>query len=540
MKNCYLTAVFVLFSILATTGQSWQWAKPLGSDCPPFHPYLSSMICDGENSWMIGDYSGCLYLQNDTLHSNGTNDIYIVKYDGNGNELWSRTVGGNYTGLTYSEFATAVFDSVTQSIYLTGTLVYDVLMGTNLQADKGDIFVARMDLNGNYIWAKLFHSSGYYDYANIFVSPTGKLHLITNTTDSTYFDSLHLGAGAGLVELDSLGNCTYANNKFIIPRSGFNWVSINFIDNDLILYGTYTSSPFQIDTITLVSKGASDGFIARTDSIGNLKWIKTFGGVGSDVVNSVVVDDNNQIYFYGLFTDTFNLGLTALYHSGFDMLIGKMDGLGNLIWARQGFATGTILYPNSIITNGVGQCYMTGTFDGSLNFGNQTLTASHPYEGFIAKIDSNGQWLGSTNFGEAHSDNLALDNQGSVYVSGEFSNTLTLGSTSLNSQGSLDVFLAKHDAITGVIETKREKNYELIIYANPSRGLCTVTVPEEFKNELSLTLNIYDVGGKIIQTIPVGTSEEKIHLDLQSESKGTYTVSLSNGKKIYRGKIVFE
>ena len=211
-----------------------------------------------------------------------------------------------------------------------------------------------------------------------------------------------------------------------------------------------------------------------------------------------------------------------------------------MIWARQSFATGTKLYPGAIISNGDGQCYVNGTFDGSLNFGNQTLTASHPYEGFLAKIDDNGQWLGSTNFGDAHTGQLALSNQGSVYLSGNFSNNLTLGSTSLTSQGSLDVFLAKHDAITGVIETTREINNELIIYANPSGGLCTVTVPDEFKHESSLTLNIYDVGGKIIQTIPVGFTEEKIHIDLQSEAKGIYTVSLSNGKKIYRGKIVFE
>ena len=212
---------------------------------------------------MIGDYTGCLYLQNDTLHSNGTNDIYIVKYDGSGNELWSRTLGGNYSGLTYGEIATAVYDSVTQSIYLTGTLVYDVLMGTTLHADKGDIFVARMDLNGNYIWAKLFHSSGSYDYANIFVSPFGKINLLTKTTDSTYFDSFHLGPGTGLVQMDSMGNCTYATDKFKYPLSGYNLLAINFLGNDLIVYGSNTSSPFVLDTVSLISKGSSDGFIAR-------------------------------------------------------------------------------------------------------------------------------------------------------------------------------------------------------------------------------------------------------------------------------------
>ena len=540
MKNYSLTAVFILFSVLITSAQGWQWAKQLGSNCPPFHPSIYSTLCDGLNCFEIGVYSGCLYLQNDTLVSNGTNDIYIVKYDGSGNELWSRTIGGNYSGLTYGEIATAVYDSVTQSIYLTGTLVYDVLMGTTLHADKGDIFVARMDLNGNYIWAKLFHSSGSYDYANIFVSPFGKINLLTKTTDSTYFDSFHLGSGTGLVQMDSMGNCTYATDKFKYPLSGYNLLAINFLGNDLIVYGSNTSSPFVLDTVSLISKGSSDGFIARTDSLGNMKWIKTFGGAGSDKITSVNVDYNQNIYFLGTFTDTFQLSSTVLYNNGIDLVFGKLDEFGNLIWVRQGFATDSFLYSGSIFSNGDGKCYLTGTFAGSLNFGNQILNSLTNYNVFLAHFNENGIALGATYFGNANGTQLALDNQGSVYLSGGFTNTVNIGATSLTSQGSLDVFLAKHDAITGVIETTREKNNELIIYANPSGGLCTVTVPDEFKHESSLTLNIYDVGGKIIQTLPVGLTEEKIHIDLQSEAKGIYTVSLSNGKKIYRGKIVFE
>ena len=158
----------------------------------------------------------------------------------------------------------------------------------------------------------------------------------------------------------------------------------------------------------------------------------------------------------------------------------------------------------------------------------------------MTRFNENGICLGTTNFGYADGYQLALDNQGSIYLSGGFTNSVNLGATSLTSQGSYDGYIAKHDAITGVIENTREKNNELIIYANPSGGLCTVTVPDDFKHESSLTLNIYDVGGKIIQTLPVGLTEEKIHIDLQSEAKGIYTVSLSNGKKIYRGKIVFE
>ena len=70
MSNRFLLFILLSFSTIHTSAQGWQWAKPLGSDCPPFHPYISSTLCDGENCFEIGEYSGCLYLPNDTLQSN--------------------------------------------------------------------------------------------------------------------------------------------------------------------------------------------------------------------------------------------------------------------------------------------------------------------------------------------------------------------------------------------------------------------------------------------------------------------------------------
>ncbi|OFY33045.1 MAG: hypothetical protein A2X01_08850 [Bacteroidetes bacterium GWF2_35_48] len=80
----------------------------------------------------------------------------------------------------------------------------------------------------------------------------------------------------------------------------------------------------------------------------------------------------------------------------------------------------------------------------------------------------------------------------------------------------------------------------LTIYANPNTGKCDIAIPEEFRNEKNLILKIYDLQGKEIQQAKIEMFENKIKLNIEAEAKGVYNVILTNGKKNYSGKIIFE
>ena len=53
-------------------------------------------------------------------------------------------------------------------------------------------------------------------------------------------------------------------------------------------------------------------------------------------------------------------------------------------------------------------------------------------------------------------------------------------------------------------------------------------------------LSIFDNTGKLIQQNKLNINDGTIKLSLEAEAKGIYNVSLSNGKRSYSGKIVFE
>jgi len=80
----------------------------------------------------------------------------------------------------------------------------------------------------------------------------------------------------------------------------------------------------------------------------------------------------------------------------------------------------------------------------------------------------------------------------------------------------------------------------LLIYANPNTGHCRVTIPEDFNHEKTLILEIYDQTGRMIQKAQLSIIGESIEVDISAQAKGMYNAILSNGKKYYSGKIIFE
>ena len=539
----------ILWCILLTSyvcnAQQWQWAKHIGSGYQ-FYNERGNVITDGTNIYLVGSYGGTLYLPGDTLYSNGNNDIFISKFDASGILIWVKTLGGNYLQPDYLEDASGVYDSNCNCIYIAGTFKNTINFGNGIVLGSmglaSDNFLARMDTSGNFIWARGMGGVGAERDPNINVNENGKIYLLTQTSDSSHFGNFFIPPGGGIIQYDSLGNCLSAEIKFTAPITGnTNGVFLDFIGTDLILYGLHRSIPFQLDTATLITNGNYDGFIARADSNGSVKWIKTYGNGGVDYIQSITIDNQNNIYATGGFKDSINLGGINLYNNGIDILFAKFDGNGNTIWAKQAFATGASSFGNNINGDVDGNCYVVGNFAGDITLDGFHISTANSNDMFLTRFSNNGDFLGVRHFGQAGGFNSVVDNAGSVYNAGVFYNTIAIGSTSMTALLGQDIYLAKIDAITGIGGGEgRMANNQLLIYANPNQGKCNITVPDDFVNETNLILSIYDNSGKLIQQKTSEMNEGNIKLNLEQEAKGVYNVVLSNKKKSYNGKIVFE
>jgi hypothetical protein len=425
-----------------------------------------------------------LLFSTDTLFASGSNEIFISKFDANGNNIWNKTLYDPSNSTLDIEFGYAAFDSVNQCIYLAGHFVNQITMpGLTPLYGNSDIFLAKMDLNGNFIWAKKAGGNG-NDQTQIYVNPYGKIYLVSQSTDSCQYDSFLIGPGGALVTYDTDGNCLSAEVKYNYNLVNQNFVRIDFIGKDIVYYGSYITNTFDLDTVTFNSFGDYDAFIARADSSGKIKWVHKIRSEGRESVSKITISKNNNIVLSCSISDSLDFIGNNLFATGYDIILAALNENGNLKWIKKFNLNSSALCAGlGLKNNSEKNIFLSGYFYGTANFGNMQMTVTGAdRDMFLVKFDTLGNCLSTFNFGKASGSSLTIDNADNIYVSGNFFNNVSTGNLNLNLQGNnSDIYLAKFDAKTG-LNTRTAPNNALIIYANPNKGTCNITIPDDLKN----------------------------------------------------------
>jgi len=131
------------------------WAKTLGGNDDI---YGISVYADNNGVLLSGNFeSTILFNNNISLTSNGLLDIFVAKFDLNGNVVWAKSAGGLQNDYSFditmdingNIFLCGSFQSPTISF---GNIVLTHYNGTNVQA--GDLYIVKYDSNGNPIWSQ--------------------------------------------------------------------------------------------------------------------------------------------------------------------------------------------------------------------------------------------------------------------------------------------------------------------------------------------------------------------------------------------------
>ncbi len=229
----------------------------------------------------------------------GLMDVFLIKADPSGNQVWSKTFGGVQDDEGYSVLETNDGDYVVSGVT------------SSSGAGSRDMWMIKTDPSGNLIWQKT-HGGMSSDGAWYVVQTTDGGFILTGWT-------LSYGPGAvgnaWLVKTDSLGNQQW--NKFFggddVDRG---YAVQQTTDGGYILTG-YTDS---------FGAGLYDMLLIKTDSLGNAVWTKTFGGTGRDYGYSVQQTSDGGFIVLG-YTLSFGAG-------GDDFYLVKTDANGNEEWFK--------------------------------------------------------------------------------------------------------------------------------------------------------------------------------------------------------------
>ncbi len=551
MKKAFLLFILALCSIaLFAQKVDWFWVKKAGGTS---YDSSSSIAVDANgNSYITGYFYGSATFGTTTLTSSGGSDIFVAKLDINGNWLWAKKAGG-----TDFDFGNSIAVDANGNSYVTGYFSGSANFGTTTLTSSSEyyteIYVAKLDINGNWLWANKAGGTG-WDYGyGIAVDANGNSYVTGAFAESAIFGTTTLTSSGGsdifVAKLDSSGNWLWAKQAGGTDYDDGYGIVVDINGNSYVT-GIFYSSNCSFGSTTLTSSGGSDIFVAKLDINGNWLWAKQAGGTSGDSGNGIAVDANGNSYITGGFKESATFGTTTLTSSDYydyDIFVTKLDIDGNWLWAKQAGGTGDE-GSNSIAVDANGNSYITSGFEESVNFGTTTLTSSGYLDIFVAKIDHNGNWLWAKQAGGAIDDcgyGIALDANGNSYVTGFFMESANFGTTTLTSSGDRDIFVAKLGEVNS-ISLPDIISFSGIrsIYPNPFNPLTTIDY--EISMPADVKIEVYNNRGQLVRNFILGYKEQgNYKLTWEGEdnngclcSTGIYYIRMQAGKEIYTKKAV--
>jgi hypothetical protein len=548
MKRLYKTGLFACLTGIYLTpttslaqAPDYSWATGIGSTGAD---QGVRMVTDAAgNSYTTGSFTGTVDFNpaaaGGDLTAAGGTDIFVCKLDAAGNFVWAVNMGG-----TGDDAGQALAVDASGNVYLTGvfrnTADFNLaLPGTNTltSVGMGDIFVCKLNSLGAYSWVVGTGSINDDGGTSLALDATNNLLVAGNFGATTTVD---FNTGAGTDELTSFGSSDdfvwkldNSGTHIFVKQIGCN---VNDLCNGMALdasgniyltgsfNGTTDFDPHPVNTFTLTSAGSNDIFICKLNAAGDFQWAARMGTFGTEIGNSVVVDNAGNVLFTGSFANTTNFDplsspAGSVTASGLsDPFVCKFNAAGGFIWVKSftgsGFDRG-----HSLTVDGSNNVYNSGSFANTMDFDPSSSTAFNltaPGTGiadaYVAVLNSSGNFLWAINVGGSgdESGQSVKLSSGNIYLAGRFSTTAdfnpdVVDANTLTSAGSTDIFVAKYE---------------------PSCIPTTHTITASSCDDYTLNSNTYTTTGTYTQTLTnVAGCDSTITLNLTINQPTTHTIT---------------
>lgn len=372
-------------------GADWLWGRNIPQSANGSLRINAVALDSARNVHVAGEFTGSATFGANVLTSAGGTDSFVAKLHHTGtNWLWARSAGG-----TTNDSAQALAVTPSGQVFIAGQFTRTNVFGTTTLVSSNntaDVYVARLDAEGNWLWATAGRSAGANGIARA---------LVVDASTNVY-------------------------------------VAGEFATN-LVLGGT-----------TLISAGGQDMFVAKLDAGGAWLQARRAGGPsGNDFATGLALDASSRLYVLGKFNGTADFaGTLTNQNAGTTprLFVARLNNSFSLDYCTVGGEGNA----DSLAVDGAGQVYVTGDFPFATTFGTNTLATAGNSDVFIAQLGADsGHWhwarrIGST--GNEFRGSVAVDAANGVVVSGTYQNTIQIGHVLLTSANPQEIFVARLDA----------------------------------------------------------------------------------------------
>jgi peptidoglycan hydrolase-like protein with peptidoglycan-binding domain len=406
------------------------------------------------NIYITGYFYETVDFGGGNVTSAGSTDIFVLKLNSSGTFQWVNTYGG-----TSFDFGRGIAVDSSGNIYITGYFYETVdFGGGNLTSAGGaDIFVLKLNSSATFQWVSTFGSTSIDVGEDITVDSSGNSYI------TGYFEgTVDFGAGnvtsAGsadifVLKLNSSGTFQWVNTY---GGSAFDVGMDITVDSSGNSYITgYFEGTVDFGAGNVTSAGAADIFILKLNSSGAFQWVNIFGGTSTDVGQGIAVDSSGNSYITGSFQGTVDFGSGDITPSGFDdIFVLKVNPSGTFQWVSTFGGTSNDV-GEDIAVDSSGNSYITGWFRETVDFGAGNVTSAGGADIFVLKLNSSGTFQWVNTYGGTSGDvgeGITVDSSGNSYITGWFRETVDFGAGNVTSAGGADIIVLKLNSSGAGIE----------------------------------------------------------------------------------------
>lgn len=413
---------------------------------------LEILFLESNDSLLLfsGEFKDTLFYNDTTLISSGNKDLFFGTSDLNGNINWIKKLDG--FGSEEVKDMNFTNDRWLICGLSTSSGLYFNNGETHVNHGSSDAINFEIDIHGNVVWKKCF---------------------------------------GGTFEDESSGIDLNQLNEVVIQISYS--LDVNFESNTL-------SSLAEHDIALLK-------YIPSNDSV---EWAVTYGSYQDDHGGGIAIDDNNNIYSTGDFNMDLIADQNDIASNGsYDIFMLKHDNNGNVVWMKSGGGTGSdngydIEYKDHLI-------FTTGTFGVMASFDQISISTGALSNSFVSVQDTNGNFINiiasqgnSSTLSEAYQ--LDVTENGYGYIVGTYRGYPNMG-TILSPKDADEGFVSQFNHDQLITSTKNLIVSDLFMYPNPCSNQVYINYPKN-----TIHSYIFNSEGKLIKSLPLNSGFIDLHL----------------------------
>jgi len=417
-------------------------------------------IGDDSALWAIRSYppsTGDIVLAGYTSSFGAdSGDIYLLKIDKDGNLIWENNYGGLRRDVAYS-----IYQCSDSGYIVTG-------YSRSYSAGDEDVFLLKSNFDGVCEWIRTYENTGDDRGQSVIQLSDGSFSVTGDKNRSS--------EDAWILRMDSTGDTIFTRTYDWGYHESANCHVITEDGRLAIAGGAYLPSLM------------ADAFFMLTDSLGDSILFKNYGGPSSDNAYNI-----NKVSGGGYIITGYTLSYGV---GGYDFYVIRVDSLGDTLWTRTygGPLNDTGFFGLESINGGF---IITG---GTYSFGAGSLDV------YLVRTDYSGDTLWTRTFGGTGMD------CGRAIIEDCSGDIIVIGYTNSFGYGGLDVFVLRTDSNGNLSSIKdftslRPSSLFLSTYPNPFNSAVNISVGAI--HELPLQIEIFDINGRMVYEMAVGDVRER-------------------------------